>query len=110
MDYEGIVLEVEARFKYRADRGVKALADRYAGYSWVASIDLATLDMSNCKDCLLGQLFGDYYMGLNALGLPGGTAFGFMEDPGFFFEYGMSYEEQYAILTRVWVEELRKLV
>jgi hypothetical protein len=44
---------------------------------WWHRIDLDTLDVWSWDKCVLGQVFGDYVDGLNALGLDFGFAHGF---------------------------------
>lgn len=36
---------------------------------WRKKIDLARLDIRSCRDCVLGQVFGEYEDGMRALGL-----------------------------------------
>ena len=36
---------------------------------WRTRIDLSTLDLESCENCILGQLFDDFMFGLEHLGL-----------------------------------------
>jgi hypothetical protein len=47
----------------RAKQGA-ALLDEVADPDWREQLDLATLNMQNCEECVLGQLYGDYGEGL----------------------------------------------
>lgn len=49
------------------ERGVELLDERLPG--WRNVIDQEKLDMGDCKQCILGQLFGDYERGLILLGV-----------------------------------------
>lgn len=51
--------------KWRVARGVKLLDKRMPG--WDERINLHRLDMGNGTHCVLGQLYGDYYRGLDVL-------------------------------------------
>lgn len=48
-------------------RGVELLNEKSPG--WHSKIDLDRLDMADRDDCVLGQLFGDYFDGLEAIGV-----------------------------------------
>jgi hypothetical protein len=83
----------------RVARGAALLDEMKPG--WDARVDLAELDLSSCRQCVVGQLFGEefgrwpYETGLRALGIPF-----FGED-----EYGFEKEatgEEYAALTAEW--------
>ena len=64
----------------RIERGAKLLDERAPG--WRERIDLDRLDMGGCFDCVLGQLFGGYSTGADALGLhlPTDSSLGFDVD------------------------------
>ena len=49
-------------------RGV-ALLDRH-DQNWSIRIDLYTLSMGSCYECVLGQLYGDFAAGCRALKIP----------------------------------------
>lgn len=36
---------------------------------WRQKIDLANLDITSCRDCVLGQIYGSYETGMRRLGL-----------------------------------------
>mgnify|MGYP001564744249 FL=1 len=86
------------------ERGAEVLDRVYPG--WWRKIDLDRLDMKDCSDCLLGQLYGDYRSGLVKIGLPErpiweSIEWGFdadvitlVEDPNF------------SILRNAWVREI----
>lgn len=49
---------------------------------WAKRINLDTLKIESCNDCILGQLYGGYSKGKKELGLPFGEAlkYGFCAD------------------------------
>jgi len=51
----------------RIARGCRILDEACPG--WHAFIDLDTLDISSLRECVLGQLYGDFHTGRAALGL-----------------------------------------
>ncbi len=59
------------------------LLDQKRGKGWENEIKPYTFDMRHPKHCVLGQLYGDYHLGLDALGLTIYTAmdYGFNIDP-----------------------------
>ena len=61
----------------RAFRGASLLDDKMPG--WAGRIDAAELDINQCANCVLGQLFDGYTDGLEELGLEhaDAAAFGF---------------------------------
>jgi hypothetical protein len=62
---------------------VRGGAERLDHYlpGWADQISLDTLDMCDWKRCVLGQLYGDYDKGLEAIGLVSGYLFGFNVRP-----------------------------
>lgn len=91
------------RRRARAAAGA-ALLDRLVP-GWWRRIRLRPLDINDCKECITGQLFGDYDRGLEKLhlGQLDGPVYGFTsydtEDGG---DYGM------WALTQAWKDEIRK--
>lgn len=70
--------------------------------NWRNSINLRTLDLTQVEDCVLGQVFGDYYEGLYKLGI---------EDRRMTrYELGFSMypDTETDFWTTDWDEELRK--
>lgn len=49
----------------RVQRGAKLLDKELPG--WHTRINLHNLDLNNCEQCILGQLYGDYSKGLDAM-------------------------------------------
>lgn len=77
------------RNKYmdRAKKGAEVL-DSQIGADWHTKINLSTLDLGSCYACILGQLFGEYMDGRDALRLDAAEAraHGFTlrrQEPGF---------------------------
>lgn len=71
-----------------------------AAPSWRSRLDRAALDMMSCINCVLGQVFGDYWTGLRALyGLE--AAFGTLTVPRDAQTFGV-----YAPLRAAWLAEL----
>jgi len=58
-----------------ATRGAQLLDKRVPG--WAQRINLPALDMNSCNDCVLGQLYGDYGVGVDELGLTQPALIGF---------------------------------
>lgn len=77
-----------------------ALLDAYDP-DWVSKIDLNILDMHDYHYCILGQFFGDYGTGRDALDIPIGDGqwYGFDQETGEF--------ENWAILDKAWVREIK---
>lgn len=74
--------------KARVLRGLRQLRDIH-GESWVEKIDCQTLELSDSSACVLGQVYGDYDDGLDALGL------GYEEAPLYGFDHDaiVDYDE-----------------
>lgn len=51
----------------RVASGAEYLDEVYA--DWAATIDVDTLDLNGCDECVLGQLFGGFRDGMEQLGL-----------------------------------------
>ena len=88
-------------FTERVAKGAALLDEKRPG--WVDRIDLDTLDIDNCEDCVLGQAFEaevhddencGYTDGLEALGIPSGRP---EEDFGF-----DAHRADQASLTAEW--------
>ena len=108
------------------DNGIAALDDNAP--NWREHIDKDQLDMSSCRHCVLGQLYGDFADGLRDLGvctMKSSSGFGFCSwDTGQLTpeqiqgvwdkidEDNESYpderflEVQYEILQEQWLKEL----
>jgi hypothetical protein len=71
---------------------------------WRLLMDIDHLDISDQEWCVLGQLFGDYDTGVDALELTGaGVRFGFFYTPG-----EIASPEGQRILRQVWIAEITK--
>jgi hypothetical protein len=77
-----------------------ALLDAYDP-DWVSKIDLNILDMYDYNHCILGQLFGDYRTGRDALDIASGDGkwYGFDQETG--------YSKNWAILDKAWIAEIK---
>lgn len=69
-----------------------ALLDTYRP-GWFRNIDLFTLDQCSTVNCVLGQTYGEYYKGLEALDVEGGDARIYC---------GFSSDDDYDNLTEAW--------
>lgn len=67
---------VDKSIKAEVLAGIDKLNEIY-GPNWVDHVDPRTLSMSNCSECMLGQLFGEYHHGLEVLEIENGSDFGF---------------------------------
>jgi hypothetical protein len=92
----------------RVARGA-ALLDEYVP-AWFNKVDLDRLDIGNCTNCILGQVFGSYQVGFNTLAelapekeflWEGDEAFGFSETAG-------SDADELSSLNRAWRVEIEK--
>ena len=81
-------------FSAQVTAGMSLLDQQRPG--WRSEIDLGTLDLGNCQVCVLGQIFGDYEDGLEALDI---------SDP---YKYGFNAVEGMYALTQAWKDALGK--
>lgn len=95
---------VDALVLARVKRGMALLEEKY-GPEWASKVDLDILDLGSSSSCVLGQVYGDWSEGVEALGL--NTDGGDLDDSHFGFD--SQGDETYAELGRVWVRELRAL-
>lgn len=100
-------------FKPAVARGAGFLDDWHAAPLWRPQIDLTILDLGHSDRCVLGQLFGGYGVGLDALHVRARAAdLGFAppEVPGVRWQCSLhcSPEEQatWEALTEAWRREL----
>lgn len=99
-------------------RGVALLDDKRPG--WWQKIDVAELEMDDCSQCVLGQLFQRatnsvsvleygraYGDGLGALGIVDGREFGF-DLSEVDFNNPRAYPERWDALRELWVEVIKR--
>jgi hypothetical protein len=88
-------------------RGAALLNERVPG--WRERLQLRRLHMEDCEQCVLGQIYGDYVMGLDALWPDLVMA---SEDSTFGFDLVRPYppspskEERYKVLAAAWREAI----
>ena len=91
----------------RAMKGAEYLDKKLGTKSWRKKIDKDRLDLLLPCDCILGQLYLDYYEGTRNLGITdyGRTA----QRMGFCFEWdpGKGQDHRYQELTEAWKEVLK---
>lgn len=80
-------------FTAKVNAGIALLDREQPG--WREKIDLDTLDLASCSVCVLGQVFGDYDDGIDALGVSG-------------YDYGFNTMGGMQELTAAWKEALGK--
>ena len=82
-----------------------AMLDRVTP-GWHERIDLAELNLGDCHDCILGQLYGWYITGRDTLGLDldGSARYGF--SLGIDAAMAERPDEAYLRLTERWVREV----
>ena len=51
-------------FEAAVQRGIKRLNDHFGKIKWVEHIDIDGLDMAGSSQCVVGQLFGEYWTGI----------------------------------------------
>lgn len=74
-------------------KGIKLLDSEKPG--WRSDIDLDKLDLGSCSVCVLGQIFGDYEVGVEELDIDG-------------HEYGFNTLGSMVELTQAWKDALGK--
>lgn len=80
--------------------GIEVLDAKVPG--WECQLDPDTLDLASCQLCVLGQIYGDYFVGKRALELLDGDAHGFT------VKDATGIDREYGFLTRTWLKVLRK--
>lgn len=84
---------MSGKYAKRIERGI-ALLDADVP-DWRNRVDCETLDLSDCAECVLGHVYGDYALGLGALRIDNTTAV----DAGFEVEYRVN---SYTWLGKAW--------
>jgi hypothetical protein len=87
----------------RVDAGVRLLRTRRAPAHAFDRVDPDRLDLSTCADCVLGQIFGDYALGLDALDLTEETTVAYG------FDLGYLEEQLIDVLTVLWRERIEAM-
>lgn len=59
------ILNRELTHDTAVSRGVELLDEKVP--DWRGSVDIERLDIANTHDCILGQVFGDYHVGMDVL-------------------------------------------
>lgn len=90
-----------------AQLGAAALSAHFRGHQWEQRIELPVLDMRSPSECVLGQVFGTYKVGMERLALDevGSVRHGF-ELPPWYHHLHDSRAEAYSVLGLVWWELL----
>lgn len=78
--------------------GMDLLDEEFPG--WREIINPEQLDMGDCHQCILGQLFGEYFTGKREMGLTG------TEPEEFGFEDWVGGNDRYQWITAAWKEAL----
>jgi hypothetical protein len=87
--------------KRRVENGALMLDRLLPG--WELEIKMPDLDMASQRFCILGQLYGDYFDGLNEVNLDANAA----EDYGFVI--GIDEDsDRYDLLKKRWGEEIKR--
>lgn len=90
--------------KQRIDRGAALLDEKKPG--WAGEIDISTLNVDSYFDCVLGQLYGTFALGSEAIwGDEDGEDLQAMENGFFFLEVTKERET-----TEYWKEKVRERV
>lgn len=90
---------METETVYDLAPATKLITNYFEDNRWVEKINLDELDMGNVYNCVLGQLFGTFFVGMKHLGLNHDTAGDFWVD----FPrgtWGGNYD--YIPLTEAW--------
>lgn len=88
-------------FTANAHQGARLLDSAMPG--WASKVDAERLDQQTTKNCVLGQVYGDYWHGLDGLGLEFGGQFKY----GFSMPYSTADFEKWQVLTDAWRAEVR---
>jgi hypothetical protein len=89
-----------------SEKGQFVMVDAGLDPDWRSRLSVIRLKLSSCTRCVLGQLFGDYVIGVDQLDLSRGGIYGFCG-------YGIDspprlanllHDQHYTYLTGVWVE------
>lgn len=104
----------EVDIKLRIERGMKLLDSKYPG--WRSKVNVEKLNMSSPENCVLGQLYGDLFDGLDTLGVSICTwkaaSYGFAIDVDETVESGLmnlcDRSPCLEALTRIWKQELQR--
>lgn len=88
------------------EAGAKLLDEHFGTTTWRADVDQERLSIRSTHDCVLGQLFGDFDLGLEHLEIRGrdaSTFFGFDIGP-----WDMDPDKAFTELTRQWLSVLNQ--
>lgn len=97
--------------KASVEKGAQLLDQKKPG--WYLKIDIARLEMETCRRCVLGQLYGEYDVGLAHLHLPyndydPGLQFGFsLLDPTDSHIASIT-DPRWNTLRSLWIEQITK--
>lgn len=87
--------------KQRVTKGAKFLDKKYP--EWWKEINTASLNLGSCLHCVLGQLYGYYGKGTQALNITFRAP-----DLGFCTDSGFDCIQKHKELTKFWIEEVQK--
>lgn len=74
---------------------------------WADNIDNTELDMSSLLDCILGQLYGTFMVGVQTLGVDADENGFVADDIGDYYELGIHQKRVvYDWLTSLWNDEI----
>jgi len=78
---------------------------------WFERVDLERLDLGNCRQCVLGQLTGDFNFGLTKTGLSHHAAenYGFTLPPGASVSEMRKRPSEWKMLTAEWRRQINRL-
>ena len=93
-------MKLKERLKKRIQAGIAFL--NVKSPNWLKKIDLEKLDLNEPKLCILGEVYGDYHEAKEKL-LANDKQIA--EDLAF-----RTSANRYSLLTRLWKNELRKLL
>ena len=79
--------------------GVKLLDENFPG--WETYINLESLKLENTSQCILGQLYGDYSIGVSNLEVPMNI---YYFGPKYGFSPLLNRTEEWECLTDLWTE------
>jgi hypothetical protein len=101
-------MKITKEIRKRVDAGVAFL--NVVMPNWLKKIKSSELDLGDGATCVIGELYGGFSDGVSELGLSNGAinALGF-DVPTLEKEYSRDYDADYEVLTRAWLEKIKKL-
>jgi hypothetical protein len=100
-------IEIPAAIRERVTRGSELLDRLCCG--WAGMIDLRIFDLSHCSRCVLGQIYGEYIVGLESIGIDLNSLHKTEVDAyNGFYVYGNEHRDVMKHLAAAWRDAIRE--